>query len=97
MKHFSNRPYEQQAVTSLPDVLELPRKKEDNFILLGCDGVWEKYVNSNQKMVDHLKGLQGRFNDKMSMMSKFFDDLVAKESKEGLGCDNMSGIYIEFL
>ncbi len=39
-KHFSNRSYEEQAVTSLPEVMVVERRAEDNFVLLGCDGVW---------------------------------------------------------
>lgn len=94
-KHFSNRPYDQQAVISLPDVIEVSRSKQDKFILLGCDGIWEKFVDSNQKMVDCVKNLITRYNDK-DVMENLLNDLVAKNGKEILGCDNMSGILIEF-
>jgi hypothetical protein len=33
-------PYEQQVIISLPDIVEIARKPEDKFVLLGCDGVW---------------------------------------------------------
>ena len=39
-KHFSERPYEEQAVVSLPEVVEIERSPDDIFVLLGCDGVW---------------------------------------------------------
>jgi serine/threonine protein phosphatase PrpC len=39
-KHFSTRPYEEQAVTSLPEITETERSAHDNFIIIGCDGVW---------------------------------------------------------
>lgn len=39
-KHFSQRSYEEQAVVSLPEVREIPRQKDDDFIFLGCDGLW---------------------------------------------------------
>ena len=52
-------------------------------------------MNNNQKMVDNLKGLITRYNDK-EVMENLLDDLVAKDGSETLGCDNMSGILIEF-
>ena len=73
----------------------MARSKEDKFVLLACDGIWEKYVAANQKMVDHLKGIISRYNDK-DIMENLLDELVAKEGSEVLGCDNMSGILIEF-
>jgi hypothetical protein len=30
-------------------------------------------------------------------MEKLFNDLVAKDLKDGCGCDNMTGILIEFI
>jgi len=94
-KHFSNRPYQEQAVISLPDIIEIPRSNNDKFILLACDGIWEKYAENNQKMVDHCKKLVTRFNDK-DVMENLLEELVAKNERELLGCDNMSGIIIEF-
>ena len=94
-KHFSNRPYQEQAVISLPDIIEIPRSNNDKFILLACDGIWEKYAENNQKMVDHCKKLVTRFNDK-DVMENLLEELVAKNERELLGCDNMSGILIEF-
>ena len=29
----------------------MERSSEDEFILLGCDGVWERHVSNSQKMV----------------------------------------------
>lgn len=81
----------------MPDVIEVGRNKEDNFILIGCDGIWEKYVTSNQKMVDNLKSLKSRYLDGKDVMEHLLSDLVAKDPKEVLGCDNMSGILIELL
>lgn len=34
-------PYDEQMITCKPDIKEVERKKgEDEFILLGCDGIW---------------------------------------------------------
>ena len=71
LKHFSNRPYEEQAVIGIPDVVEVTRSRDDNFVLLGCDGVWEKYAESNDKMVEHLRRIITRYNDQEVMENLF--------------------------
>jgi serine/threonine protein phosphatase PrpC len=82
-------------VISLPDVIEMDRSPDDNFIIMGCDGVWERYVSNSQKMVSHIKELRSKCSEKKAIMDKLFTDLVAREVKEVLGCDNMSAILIE--
>jgi serine/threonine protein phosphatase PrpC len=95
-KHFSKRPYEQQTVVSVPDILEMERREEDQFLLLACDGVWERYVTSNQKMVSHLRQLREKHGNGKTVMDKLFNDMVAKELREMVGCDNMTAALIEF-
>lgn len=46
-------------------------------------------------MVDHVKMLRSRYNNK-DIIENLLNDLVAKDCRELLGCDNMSGILIEF-
>lgn len=94
-KHFSERAYEEQAVTSCPEVVEMERSPDDNFVLLGCDGVWERYVSNSQKMVAHIAQLREKHGDKRIVMEKLFGDLVARDMKEKSGCDNMSAILVE--
>ena len=43
LKHFSNRPYAEQAVVSVPEIIEMERKPTDQFLLMGCDGIWERF------------------------------------------------------
>lgn len=62
-------------------------------MLLACDGIWEKYVDSNQKMVDHLGRIITRYNDQ-EVMENLLEELVAKDKREELGFDNMSGILL---
>lgn len=64
---------------------------------MGCDGIWEKYVDNCQGLVDLVKGLQGRFpNNDKEVVEQLLEELIAKESKEGVGCDNMTAILIHF-
>jgi stalled ribosome rescue protein Dom34 len=57
--------------------------------------VWEKYEESNQKMVDHLTRSMSHCSDK-KLMENFLDEMVAKDKKGMYGFDNMSGILLEF-
>ncbi len=79
----------------MPEVMVFDRKHDDNFIIIGCDGVWERYVANSQKMVTHIKQLLDTNKDRKVVMDKLFNDLVAKDPKEVVGCDNMSAILIE--
>lgn len=72
----------------------MDRSPDDNFVILGCDGVWERYVSNSQKMVSHIKQLREKYNDKKMVMDRLFNDLVAKDVKDKSGCDNMSAILV---
>ena len=62
---------------------------------MGCDGVWEKYVSSSQKMVDAVSDLL-RKNDPKQAMDKLFGQLVAKDQKDKHGFDNMTALLVRF-
>ena len=40
-KDQPNLPVEKQAVTCSPDISETKRTKDDKFIILACDGIWD--------------------------------------------------------
>ncbi len=44
---------EEQPITSNPDVAKQSLTVEDEFIVMGCDGIWES--KSNQEIVDHFR------------------------------------------
>ena len=39
-KRVKELPYDEQMITCKPDVKEIERSEEDEFILQGCDGIW---------------------------------------------------------
>lgn len=53
-KRDKNLAYDEQLIISKPDVTVTDRTKDDEFIIMGCDGIWEKYVNNSQGMVDKI-------------------------------------------
>lgn len=44
-------------ITCHPDVKEFIRSPDDEFILMGCDGIWEKYVDDTEGLVSKMKDL----------------------------------------
>ena len=36
--------YAEQMITCKPDIIEVPRQPNDEFIIMGCDGIWERFV-----------------------------------------------------
>lgn len=49
-KHRSHLSPEEQAITANPDTYSFPLTNDIDFILMGCDGIWEK--NSNEDAVE---------------------------------------------
>jgi len=64
---------------------------------MGCDGIWERYVDNNQKMVDYVKEFKDKYKDKKLCVEKFVDSLLGKSVKQHYGLDNMSAIFIDFV
>jgi len=84
----------QQKVSSMPDINILQVTPEDEFLFLGCDGIFE--LNSNQDVVDKIRaGLhQGR------SLEEIVEDLVDASCSTdlvetgGLGGDNVTAMVI---
>lgn len=86
--------YHEQMITCKPDIKEIQRDlSNDEFIIVGCDGIWERYVDNSQGMVDLIRKDVGK-KDSKKLMEDLLDYLLAKDTREGLGCDNMSAILI---
>ena len=47
--------YDEQLIICKPDIREFTRTKNDQFIIMGCDGIWQKHVENTQGMVDIVK------------------------------------------
>lgn len=54
-KKKTNLSYAEQMITCKPDIKQKERSSEDEFIVLGCDGIWEKYVNNSQGLIDLIR------------------------------------------
>ena len=55
-KQNSGLKYDEQLIICKPDIKEIPRDQaNDEFIIMGCDGIWERYVDNSQGLIDILK------------------------------------------
>ena len=79
----------------MPDVeIKVRSKDEDDFLVIGCDGIWETMTAE-----DICKIGKEKMNNNMSIekvVEDLLDQLIAKETQDGLGCDNMSCIIVRF-
>ena len=62
---------------------------------MGCDGIWERYVDNSQGLIDLIRQLLKQYNSNLkTVIEKLLDELLAKDTREGIGCDNMTAIIL---
>mmetsp|Transcript_19353 Transcript_19353/g.29293 ORF Transcript_19353/g.29293 Transcript_19353/m.29293 type:complete len:392 (-) Transcript_19353:64-1239(-) len=73
-----------QKVSSVPEILLYPRDhKKDQFIILGCDGIWD--VMANQDCVNVVQGLLDEGNkDLGKLCEKMLDICLERNSKDNM-------------
>jgi serine/threonine protein phosphatase PrpC len=69
-------------ITCKPDITEIVRQPDDEFIIMGCDGIWEKYVNDSQPLVTRIGNERKTGNENTTILKSLLDYLVAAESNE---------------
>lgn len=86
---------EEQIISAFPDVVERTLDG-DQFIIIGCDGIWE--TKTAEEICDVTsQRLNSNPVGKISVVvGELLDMLIAKETTEGMGCDNMSCIIVQF-
>lgn len=96
---------EEQAITANPDTYSFELEDNIDFIIMGCDGIWEK--KSNEEMVEWIyaeikkqtdAGTAEDEVDLQKIVNDLLNDTVAPDvaSSGGVGCDNMTCILIKF-
>ncbi|CAD8201951.1 unnamed protein product [Paramecium pentaurelia] len=87
----------EQIIIAEPDVKIEEIQASDKFLLMGCDGVFEiwnhqqiiDYVNSKLKQVVTQEDIQ-------IAAEGLLDSIIAKDTSNGTGCDNMTCIIVYF-
>ena len=105
-KHREHLTPEEQAITANPDTYVFDLTEDIDFIIMGCDGIWEK--KSNVEMVEYIYAKLKEETEKAShdyakidlknIISELLLDSVADDVKDaqGVGCDNMTCILMVF-
>lgn len=81
-------------ITCKPDIRTFEKSSQDEFIIIGCDGIWQRYVENSQGLIDIIKGHIGNQKPNRKIMQELLDELVAKDTMSGIGCDNMTAILV---
>ncbi|CAD8202586.1 unnamed protein product [Paramecium octaurelia] len=89
------RPNE-QLIIAFPDVKKTELGPQDKFILMGCDGVFETL--NHQELLKHVNTTLGNSPVTENLLSKaaedLLDQLLAPDTSQGTGCDNMTTILV---
>ena len=98
-KQQTGKPWKEQMITALPDIEEILRKEGDKteFILIGCDGIWEKHLKDAQPLITRIANEKKANIDGVDILRNMFDFLLASDTSEETGCDNMTAILVEFV
>lgn len=92
--HDSGVPPQESQVTVEPDVLmhKIDHSK-DEFLVLGCDGIWDIY--SNKQLIQFIKYHLALGVSLDAIVTKLLDHGIAQaNSNTGVGFDNMTAIII---
>jgi len=84
----------EQLITACPEIIKRTITPDDEFLVIGCDGIWE--IKTNQEIIDFVnvrlpKGSEGRVS---SAVEELLDAIVAPDTINGLGCDNMTCVVV---
>jgi len=95
-KQRDNLTAEEQAITSNPDVYTFEYTEDIDFIIMGCDGIWEK--KSNEEMVEYIyRKLKLNITLKQIVADLLLDTIAPSVAEtQGIGCDNMTCVLIQF-
>ena len=87
--------HDEQIITSTPDVLCVPRSEDDEFIVLGCDGVWD--VLTNDDCVQLVRSRLAEGKDLKEICEEIADECLSPDPKatQGLGADNITCIIVD--
>eukprot|EP00980_Cylindrotheca_fusiformis_P022249 scaffold9153_cov121-Cylindrotheca_fusiformis.AAC.13 len=93
-KQVPGIPPAEQMITSEPDIVQVVLDPEDEFIVLGCDGIWD--CLSNENAVEYVRE---RIDTKSptEIGVEMLDDIISEDPRvtQGIGGDNMTIMIID--
>jgi protein phosphatase 1G len=85
----------EQMITSTPDIVRINRTPQDEFIVLGCDGVWD--VLSNEDCVQFVRTRLEEGKSLRDICEEIADECLSPDPKatQGIGADNITCIIVD--
>lgn len=95
-KQVPGIPPAEQMITAEPDIISTTLRTGDEFIVLGCDGIWD--CLSNEECVKYVRD---RIDSKhpCEIGKEMLDEIVSSDPRasQGIGGDNMTIVIIDLL
>jgi len=91
-KNPALRPAE-QLISPMPDVMKRTIKPEDQFLVMGCDGIWE--ILTMEEICQIAENGLNKVSKITEVAEEILDRGLATDTSQGIGCDNMSAIVIK--
>lgn len=91
-KRNASKGVEEQLIIAVPDIKKRILTKDDEFLLLGCDGIWE--MLPTQDLVDFINS---KLKDQplKNIVEQLLEKTIAPDTLNGVGCDNMTAIIVQ--
>ena len=85
---------EEQMITSNPDIKIEDFSNDVDFIIIGCDGIWD--CLTNQQACDFVKNRYNNQEKLSKIIEEMMDSICANDlyNESGVGCDNMTCMII---
>jgi len=93
-KNNADLNFNQQAVICLPEINKFKITSDMQFIIMGCDGIWD--CVEIQKFCDFISK---KLKEKVSIpliLKELFSTIISKSNERKFGSDNMTCMIIEF-
>lgn len=81
----------------MPDIIEAKRTGKQEILIIGCDGIWQKYENETAKLTKYfVDGLKK--SNSSDCLKEFFDKNLnpGTNQTDPYGRDNMTAVLVEF-
>jgi len=95
-KQNKKLPPEDQMITAFPELIIQNITPDCDFIIIGCDGVWD--CKTNQEACNFVSE-RLKSNMKLTkIIEELLDEILATDiyNETGVGCDNMTCIIVQF-
>jgi len=95
-KQNNTLPKKDQMITAEPDVTRVDLQKEDEFIIIGCDGIWD--CKTNQQAVDFVRERLSQGMVVSKICEELMDNCISEDPRKttGIGGDNMTCVVVQF-